>query len=544
MIIYLLYILFFLLVILGYGTLLSQLLKEKAQHIIILFLYGFFLISLLTSAAVVFFPLSWYLKIALWLGGLILPFLGYPKNTFADLKGPSWLKITYIGFGLIFILTKISSPAEIMDEGYQYLNLYHMFEQVGVSIGIGDLIPHITLNSNWHLLNSIFNPQGIFINYSIYELNGLLCVLIFLLSYHGAVDILNNNLEVSAVIKLLSPLFLLRNQLTGGGTDVVVYIIGIILLTHLLDITHAKERIQTKQLYPLVIIPTLLITIKFLTLPFTILALGATMFLAKKEKLTLFLPALILCSCFLGLWLLRNALLSGYLLSGTAFAPLEVSWRMSLQAISTVSSRTQFGIFGHPNFTSLLFLKEWILAYPFSQRVLVLLSFLATLAYVVILSIKFFNKSIRFFEFLFFAILILGFVTWTFTISEFRYGALYHFFNALLAGSIIAARLSEHVTLVKYLPLGVFACGIVFQISRNLREFPFLSRHIVQPAKNPTVKFEVVKRGTKSYYIPISYKEPLTDREVFYFNMTKELYDQPGCWNTPFPCVGDSTMIK
>ena len=166
-----------------------------------------------------------------------------------------------------------------------------------------------------------------------------------------------------------------------------------------------------------------------------------------------------------------------------------------------------------------------------------MLSFLVTCLYAFRIVSKVFNRSIEFLEILFFSVLIAGFGTWLFTISEFRYGSLYHFFNALFFVSLLATKITKPTMYVNYGAMVLFFGGVLFQIDRNLREFPLLTHHFVSPAKNPEVQFARVKKINETYYRPLHYIEPITNKEVFYFNMSKELYDQPGCWNTPFPCV-------
>lgn len=409
--------------LLGYGTALDTWLKlGNSPHVGRSLLLGLIALGLLSSAYCLFLPLDGlYLSLQWAIGlGLLLLFrekvLASLRSLYQSAKTAPKALVATMLLVLVIALLKSTSPTEIGDDGMAYGQQFRQLMDFGTLPGFGNLKPNFSYNSLWHTLAVALGTQQWWEQMHSFDINGLLVLIlcIYTLAYWEHSQSIG-----SKVLLAFWPLFLFRNQLTAPSTDVVAFILAIIVIFEASSFFHTEQR----NLGFLWLMATFAFLVKVTCVAFLPLVSWLTWLAFKRSKQIPWL-AIAFSAVLIGLWLARNVLLTGYLYFMVPSIDLfVVDWKIPVWLIELMKVQVQNSL-EHSHSYNFAWLQVYLRSIPTNQFVLLTASVASLLTYLAASFIR--PKSVEA-RYLSIALTLLGGVLfwWLSGAREFRYGVQY-----------------------------------------------------------------------------------------------------------------------
>ncbi len=181
-------------------------------------------------------------------------------------------------------------------------------EQFAVVPGLGNLEHRFAFNSNYLLLSSVFSFRFLF-GEAIYSLHVL--VLVYVLCWILK-EIFLSGFELKRLLLLIvftGYIFIFGYSLASTSTDAIPNIISFYLISRLI---LYPDSIKEKLLF-YICIPITLVTFKINILPLSLLSLVAIYYSFRAKQYKSIIISLSITAIIITLWLIRNVIISGYL---------------------------------------------------------------------------------------------------------------------------------------------------------------------------------------------------------------------------------------
>lgn len=271
------------------------------------------------------------------LGGGILLALAYRRalfsawlRTFQQARGASWPALISCILSVLFILYFSSLQSITYDEGLYYSQFIRWTQTYAVVPGLANLHDRFGFNSSWHVLAALFNFSGL-AGQDVNQVNGVLYVLTSLYLFggfraDGAVNAaqahsgvggrapLSRILKLGLLVLINMPWVGIYNFIAPAADLVVFYLLSVVIVVWLEHLERGEHLLDSPGAVLTWIVPAYLLTVKLSALPVLLLSamLCCTALRQKRYRAAsgLVLAGLLLVTP----WLVRNVILSGYLL--------------------------------------------------------------------------------------------------------------------------------------------------------------------------------------------------------------------------------------
>lgn len=351
-----------LIVFLSFGDLLvslyNRICKQQETYFFVdTFLLGMTATCILLGISSLWLPSNHYILFTYFL--FIIGYWIIRKQRLADIltkarDGLSELtliqKVLFLVIILSFFIPSIWAYG-FFDSLYYHLQHIQFNEQYAVIPGLGNLDDRFGFNSNYLLLSAIFSFKFIF--------GDVVCVLQSLSTciIFGWVtwELIRSKFEIKRIILFISlclMLYLTSMSVLDTSTDCLPNLICFYLISRIILNSSCIEK--KKLLFG--VIPVLLITLKLSTVPLLLLTLYIIVSLAKQKKVAPIMAILIVSLLTIIPWLIRNAILSGYLIYPLyQFDFFSFDWKIptgiavkQIEYIKTIGSENIRRILGNP----------------------------------------------------------------------------------------------------------------------------------------------------------------------------------------------------
>ncbi len=277
---------------------------ENSEYPITYFLLGLSGINLLANIYSLFLPIS---SVFLVLPILIILFCRPELSLRSNLSLARGSLITIL---TLLALLLVSTETANVDEAGYYLPLVKWIEHYPAIPGSALFIARTGFNSGLHMLDAVFGCTELYAG-GIYELNGLLFIW-FNYCYLGALIRLVKGASehiLSDLILACAMIFPFSFLIDSMDTDYLAIMAGIVICASIL---RKKKYLATNFLIFHLLLIMFLVTVK----PFAIMfAIWPGLLLLKKEALSRkTILAILACSVYLLPWLIRNVIMTGYLI--------------------------------------------------------------------------------------------------------------------------------------------------------------------------------------------------------------------------------------
>ena len=302
---------------------------------------------------------------------------------------PAFSSKLWIWAVVALVFFTLSNQAIFSKPGYD-LGLYHMqtvkwFNQFSIVPGLGNLQHRLAFNSSNYLYAALINT-AIFHGIGYYTASLILVIMLVLESLSAVRNWLGNNSPMSKYMLyeiLLFPIILwqIGNQpYSGYSADMTIFIVQLVIfgmLLRLWEVTTDEKQFQALFIQ-ILILTAAAVTIKLSSAVFGILII-ALIFIRGYHRFGRFIfvkrnsfPVIGILSFWWIPWLIRNEILSGFLLYPSTMLSIDVPWKMpnylvqDIQTGITTWARTNSGHLNYSADFSWFFL--WFKQFMFEAR--------------------------------------------------------------------------------------------------------------------------------------------------------------------------------
>ena len=416
--------------IFGYGGFFLRILRQP-DSIVYRGISGLALLSGIANSLNIFFPLSPQLNTVIWLCGILLMTITFPKQI---LTQHFWLPITV--FSLLFVsIASFGDPN--YDSGLYYLQTIRWLTEHATPFGLANLHGRLGFNSSWYSIAAALEIPNLH-HKSTFFINSLFAFF-YGLEISKAVFSKNtivNRFYALTTIPLLYMLY--QGQTNSAAADFVVALLIFISIA-----IYLQQNLDAKNnLFPLsFVVAVFAITVKLSAFPlliFPVLIYLRTKIIPLQSALVGFL---------LIPWLVRSILLSGCLIYPVEGTCLPVTWRVpekdTLADASSIKRWARLpGSEPDLELTTNVWLKSWIANFVLKPEVS-LFMILPALCLIVLVITPLRIPTIHLP-----AILVptLGFVFWFFAAPDLRFGQGYFWSFPLIILALASEKLWMQIT--------------------------------------------------------------------------------------------------
>jgi hypothetical protein len=518
-------------------------------HFTVKCLAGMFFITFLCMLLCIIVPLGLKTNILIFLicTTLFIINRGHLKNSFLSdlqsLKNTHWL-IIVLAIGFTWIIASLSfTPSSHYDDGLYYSTSIKWLQQYGTVKGLANINPRIAFNSSWHILQANFGFN--FLNIGLLnDMNGLLFILVFFYSLGGVNSMLKGNASVSNAIRALFIMPILAFHF-GAQSDIMLFNINFLssstpdlpvsmLLWFVFVIFLSEKKIEISKNRFLedilvVIFGVWAISIKLSAIPIFILCGFLILSFIQIKQYRVLLLTITACTMFCIPWLVRNVLVSGYLIFPFSKIDLfNVEWKLPIQHAQWHENAVLTFILGGDlnkpfNTPFLEWFPVWFAKLVFIKQVILATVFLATFFLSILFMFKlakcrdyFLNKKKR--EIVFVSTCILAVAFWLIKGPDFRFGYSFLLVYALFFIVVTAQYFFENRLTFLYIPIISYAVLIGIIYYKGMWNAPLL---------------KLVSK-------PINYRVPETTKTVTLKNKIKlRLVSYGNSWNEVLPVANE-----
>jgi len=536
----------------GYGFILVRFLKfEKFEYNYGLTgILGLFCLSIISSYTHLFYPHN-------YTHNVIIIFLGLLGLILFNKKFLKKIKYILVIFFLLFISIIMSKTNE--DFGYYHLPNSLQFAQQKLQFGLGNL------NHGFKHISSLFNIMSLnylpifkFYLFNLPNLLFLTFLVIFLITEIYFRFKINLNLS-NIILSLILVLFLVKfARLAEYGSDLSGQIVIAIYFFYLLELffnKKIKKEEKTNYLKISIIMIVFAITLKFISVIYSVLYLMLLYFVQNKRYLFLSLIKfnfLILIILSLSIFIFFNFSSTGclvYPVEMTCFSE-KFDWALSHKVVKYLNFHYELWSKGGlgPNFSIdnqeeyivfLNWLPNWFSVYfigKFSDYVLVLISLILIFSIFYIKDIFFSkiknnNDNLNFNVF-FYLLLLLIFLLWFYNFPTLRYsGYIIVFLLVILPYSIF---ISKRINFSK--KNNIKKLSLIFLISYSI----FFTKNIIRINSELNLS-EINHHNFKNF--PFFWIDKKEYNEILINNHKLNL-TKGSCWAVPSTCIKETSNLK
>lgn len=530
----------------GLGTLL--LIKKLTQIIpdqfpLIVFV-GLASITTLGGVFSIFYRINWEFQLLLLTGGiLLLIFLQPYKNFIGAIKKPHkkshWIFLSFFVILCMILIHATSLIPANPDTSIYHAQTIHWIEDYPAVPGLANLHARLGYNSSWLLLNAIFSFPYLGLG-SFHFMTGFLLTIAACYFLSGVSQLFQGQLSLSGILKIgfLVALFVfLLDQASSPGTDAPSTIFEWILITQTVWLFENYKKIPAGEYWIIALLAVYCSTIKISAFPILLLAIPALgLLFTKGQKKSTWILISLLAAILLPL-LIRNVILTGYLVfPGPAIDLFHFDWRVPENIVVEESKAIHwFAAIPHMDQAEFYSLpaSKWIPIWFANQvpRHKAILS--AVLGLPVILAVLLVLKGWRNYlvskKSILFPLVVsyLGIVFWFLAAPAFRFGYGFLLAAVLIQVSMIVEFLLKMVnwtqTMLKIaIYPGMIAIMVLSTISLPNLSSPF--RRILLPLNYPDWSTEPCSFGNFTILCQVNYD---------------------ACWYDAFPCAikGEKNIV-
>lgn len=538
----------------GFHSLLKRITKNESpllQHFTLLCISGLLVTSFLCTIISLVLPLS-FISLFIIVAVSMLAAVLSQKNFRASIRyNSSLLKKTPLPALLvctffILIITRLSFiPSSHNDDGLYYSTSIKWLQEYGTVKGLANLNPRIAFNSTWLILQAQYSFE--FLKAGLFnDLNGLLLIYLLIYACGGMIQLLKGNTDRFILLRALFILpalffhhtassdFMLFNVnfLSSPSADIPAalllwFIVILFLGTKNETAESAVPFSSTDVLIIFYIISA--ITIKLIAIPMLLLILFYSYRLVSSKNWAAVLIMLAVCILPVIPWLIRNVLLSGYLLFPFSLIDwFTVDWKLPIENVywheNAVKAFVVDAVAGQGNKH---WIKPWLEQQTYMNTLLLLLITVSTITYLFIFLYRLLKRDIHFFKTnsklpVTILTLLSGILFWFMKGPDFRFGYGYIVIYCALAISLfISYFLSQNAIYAGWVIAGASICVAFFIYKNDCKA--------------------ALKEFTKP---PLAYRLPQQMKQAVLNNDQKiNLVNGPGIWNAPLPAATEEEFF-
>jgi len=497
---------------------------------------GLAVLATVTNILSLFLAIGLLVKIGVIVVGALLFFLNFRwireinkaiVIEFKNLGLPA--KLLFV-FTTVFVQYLTAQPTLSYDEGLYYIQFIKWTETYPVVPGLANLHHRFGFNSSWHMLTALFNTSS-FTGVEENRINGAIYLLML---FHFLSGLRQQNaflrwLKGGMLVAISLP-FLIVYNLTSPNADIIIlflFLFGVdVWITALI-----KGEENRTQNFLVAILSIFLLTIKPSAIP--VLCLPALIFIdwLQKKQYTNIFRFVALSFVIVAPWLVRNIILSGYMLF--PFEKLDLfSFDWKVPAENAVEARRMIkdsayylyndnSVLQAGSFTEKI--KIWFLRnlriYDKLFLVIVMLS-----PFVLFLYRKTIKKEVIWL----WLCLLAGMLFWFIQAPDPRFGYAYIITTCLL---VLATVASGKISAPKNF---IFAVVFIFQTG-TIFLYSYLHKKFIAEAR-------IRETGANTLLMPSPYFVPeLQQKDSVPFVQTPVVGDQ--CWDAPLPCSAENMRL-
>ncbi len=365
------------------------------------------------------------------------------------------VKLAVINFTLIIVLGALLASLTAVEPEHYDTYLYHAqairwLEEYGVVKGLGNLHNRFSYNSSFLPLQALFTFKW-HLNRSLHSMNGFLSLLFVYWAISSSNILCKRKAAASDFFRLSIVIYVLSNStyISSPATDMSPMLTVLYIFTKWVSLqeenqkyTYSKD--QTEAYTLLIMMAVWGITLKLSVAAGILFAIYPILEFAKNGSWKKILKYTVVCLIIVVPWLIRNIIISGYILYPyEAIDLFNVDWKMAPSILEF--DRKEIIVWGRNVKDVSLYnqsLWHWFPSWISSigtlgmiELVLSAISFIVMLPYYLRMIIK---KDIR--EALLYVVSLTSFLMWLFSAPLFRYGMVYSLIPICLLLSNIFCR--------------------------------------------------------------------------------------------------------
>jgi hypothetical protein len=489
---------------------------------------GLCLITTLTGFLSIFISIGLAANILLILGaGLILWFFrkGLPGsllNGLARIRQSNpliWILLVAL---IIVTLVKTTELAHNYDTGLYHAQTIRWMETYPIVPGLGNLHSRLAFNSSWFLPSTLFS-LGFLGAQSFHVINGFFYLLVITYGLSKFARLLNGELYLSNIMAVLTVFlarFLFSLELSSPGTDMpTALLIWVVFLLGMEKIERGESSHFNVDSILILILAIWSVTLKLSAAPILLLPIYFSICEFRKNPRMHLAFLVLLAGMILLPWLVRNIILSGYLLFPVSTTEVNfLDWRLPqesvLEAEQSITAWSRIpGV--DRNIVLKMPYKEWVPiwygALERQDRLLlyaILISVICIMGYCLYVLVRSRQSLRRGGRYLFlYVVAILGVIFWFMQAPSMRFG--YGFLGILfflLAAPLIKVFLDANQTWRRLLLYAVLVGMLVYQGGSlyRMKDISQFKDRWILPLDYPIVETTTEMLGGFSVSIPTS----------------------------------------
>lgn len=465
---------------------------------IIYFITGFVFCYIITSILSFFIPIGWIAFVLISVPSVFIlikhSLTKHLLTTFKSISSsinPFFFLIVTITL-LIISLWLTSGPINNSDTYIYHAQSIHWIESFPAIKGLGNFFNRLAYNSGWFVQNALFSFSFLG-ERSFHVLNGLLVFsvsMFFILEFIQASN--RNQIELPQIWGvLIIPLGIISigSQASAPSTDMPVAYLSWIVGYLVMQLKRKDDP------FPTIFITTGLIvfafTIKISIAPLFLLPLLLLVFNRKSIKLNDLIKIVIWGSLILAPWMVRNVIISGYIIYPSTSTAVPVDWRMPESLVKDDELRIRaWGFYERGSAEEVMekpFFERiniWFYNLTMNQKMMVVISLFSPFILTSIFLLSFFKNKLDFSKEILITILgfYAGLIFWIFVSPNLRFGYVYLLF---LFGICIATTLTWFISILIFSNKiqgisGVLALALILLLlfARSFDSNDFISRYL------------------------------------------------------------------
>lgn len=520
-----------------YGwTFLRQVFKKEPTifHLALYCVIGLIVISTAGNILSLFFPINIYIKTGIILVALLLFLLHFKelravfthyKTAFANTL-PLQKLFIFATVGFVLFITAL--PTLSYDEGLYYIQYIKWIETYPVVPGLANLHHRFGFNSSWHLLSAMFNTSS-FTGIEENRINGVIYLLtsLYLLSGLKEENAFLRVFKCSLLVLITLP-HMLVYYLIAPNADLVIFYLFSFSITLWLESVLKK---QNEHVIPFLValISIYLLTVKPSAIPVLLLPFILFINWIKQKN---YGTILLLCACAIVIitpWLIRNIILTGYVLF--PFEKIDLfsfDWKVpaaaSAEARRLVKDSAYYLYNDNSVFNTTSYVQKIKIWFLHNVRVYDKAFFAVVVISPLIFLLK--RNTLRKKIILLYACLLLGVLFWFVQAPDPRFG--YAYIIPIIALSVA---LFVQTWAIKKLSFMVLISCILLQVATLFIYEHLHTKFLAEKRVGPTANNILI---TPAPYFEIS----VTPSPSLIKNPSHG--DQ--CWNAPLPCTYENPL--
>ncbi|MFT4223902.1 LIC_10190 family membrane protein [Dysgonomonas sp.] len=471
-------------------------------------------------------------------------FRNIPKQTKLLLQRFKTLQLIAFIIPVLAIAIAILWQVGVFDSLFYHQQNIRWNEEFAVVPGLGNLEHRFAFNSNYLLLSAIFSFRFLF-GEAVYCLHVL--VLVYVLCWILK-EIFTSGFEIKRLLLLIvftGYIFTFGYSLASTSTDAIPNIVSFYLISRLLLYPNS---IKEKFLF-YVCIPIVLLTFKINILPLSLLSLVAIYYFFKAKQYKAITITLSTATIIVVLWLIRNVIISGYLIF--PFSEIDiftVDWkipkRIAIEEVDFIKScaiRIFNDLLNHLTTFSFTIegIKNWLISFIFICPVIIS----PLMVVYSLIRKKYLNKII----YLAYISLILIFTVWYIGGPDPRFigGVLFVMFYFVIY-LLLEKKEEKHLKKTGILIVGLFvftmAAWPVVRTGKFMKMFnlSLVHRENQRPVSDILIRpypYKELLRSAGIYKDSFYEYQISKDVSVYISESPEVLNGRYVCFDSPFPCT-------